>query len=76
MTTRPTTDAVVAVLRQQLEARLAYSPGESAQALGVSRSTIYSMMRAGTLRTVRAGARRLVPAAELNRLLGDFNEEQ
>lgn len=52
------------------EFRLAYSPTEAAQKLGISRSSIYALMRAGTLRTARAGARRLIPAAELDRLLG------
>ena len=47
-----------------------------AETLGVSRSTIYAMMRAGALRTAKAGARRLVPAAELNRLLSDLDDER
>jgi len=52
------------------DSRLAYSPKEAAEKLGISRSSIYALMRAGTLRTTRAGARRLVPAVELDRLLG------
>jgi excisionase family DNA binding protein len=62
--------------RRHPEPRLAYSPEEAAEALGVSRSTIYSMMRANALRTAKAGSRRLVPAAELDRLLGDLHDER
>lgn len=40
---------------------------EAGRALGVSESTIWRMIRRGTLSSVRSGGRRLVPAGELER---------
>jgi len=48
--------------------RLAYSIAEAEALSGLSRSTLYRMMEAGTLKTVQRGRRRLVPADELTRL--------
>ena len=80
MTSYATTDAATVPRtreeRRHPQARIAYSPAETAKTLGISRSTIYAMMRAGALRTAKAGARRLVPAAELNRLLSDLDDER
>ena len=50
-------------------ARTAYSLDEAARSLGLSRRTLYTLMRDGTLRTVTLGRRRLVPADELERLV-------
>ncbi len=50
--------------------RLAFSMTESAAASGLSRSTLYKLIEAGELRTVKRGQRRLVPSAELERLCG------
>jgi excisionase family DNA binding protein len=50
--------------------RLAYSFAEVEVSTGVSRATLYRMVDAGKLRTVQLGGRRLVPAAELERLCG------
>ena len=47
----------------------AYSIPEAAERLRVSRSQLYRLMSAGALRTVKLGARRIVPAAEITRLL-------
>lgn len=49
--------------------RTAYSLDEAAQSLGLSRRTLYELMGAGTLHTVKLGKRRLVPAQELARLV-------
>ena len=49
--------------------RTAYSLDEAARSLGLSRRTLYTLMRDGTLRTVTLGRRRLVPARELERLV-------
>jgi excisionase family DNA binding protein len=49
--------------------RAAYSLDEAAQSLGLSRRTLYQLMDAGRLSTVKLGKRRLVPAQELERLL-------
>ena len=54
--------------RQNTPARLAYPINESAALLGVSRRTVYELIRRGTLRPVRVGARQRIPAAELARL--------
>lgn len=50
--------------------RIAYSPGEVATMLGVSRRTVYNWMAAGKLRSVRVFGRRLIPAEEVQQLLG------
>ena len=49
--------------------RAAYSLDETAQSLGLSRRTLYGLMDAGKLSTVKLGKRRLVPAHELERLM-------
>ena len=54
--------------------KLLCSIPETSAALGVSRPTVERMWRDGRLRTVTVGARRLVPFAEIQRLvdLADF----
>jgi excisionase family DNA binding protein len=42
---------------------------EAANALGVSRTTIYKLAKDGSLPTIRLGSRVLVPIAALNKLL-------
>ncbi len=49
--------------------RLAVSVAEAAAALGVSRGGMYRHVQAGTVRSVKIGGRRLVPVAELERLV-------
>jgi excisionase family DNA binding protein len=49
-------------------ARLAYSIAEAETLSGLSRSSLYRLIAAGTLKTVRHGRRRLVPRGELERL--------
>lgn len=51
--------------------RLAYSPQEVADALGICRATVHNMLNRGELRGVKLGGRRLIPAAELARLLNE-----
>ena len=50
-------------------ARAAYSPAELCELLGIARSTLYLEMGAGRIASIRIGARRLIPASELERLL-------
>lgn len=50
-------------------ARLTYSIPEAAHALGISRSTIYALIRDGALQPVKLGTRTLIPAAGIDRLL-------
>ncbi|MBU9767120.1 helix-turn-helix domain-containing protein [Mycobacterium sp. TNTM28] len=44
---------------------------EAADRLKVSRSLIYSQLRSGELRSVRLGRRRLIPAAEVDRIISE-----
>jgi excisionase family DNA binding protein len=44
---------------------LLYDVDEAAEALRLSRSLLYELIRSGQLRTVKAGRRRLVPVAAL-----------
>ena len=53
-----------------------YSVDEAAEALRLSRSVIYELIRSGRLRTVKQGRRRLVPVASLSEyvsLLGSLS---
>lgn len=46
----------------QHEAHSAYKPLQLVQVLGLGRSTIYKLLRAGKIRSVKAGRRTVVPA--------------
>jgi excisionase family DNA binding protein len=45
---------------------VAYRVDEAAEALRISRDTIYELIRSGRLRTIKLGARRLVPVVALH----------
>jgi excisionase family DNA binding protein len=45
--------------------RVLLRPEEAAQALGVSRTTVFELMRSGALRSVKIGAARRVSATAL-----------
>jgi excisionase family DNA binding protein len=47
--------------------KLLYTPRQAAEALGVSRSTLYALMAAGDVPSVHIGACRRVPAEGLRR---------
>jgi excisionase family DNA binding protein len=49
--------------------RLAYSLAETSKRLGLSKATLYRLIARGELKAVRVGSRRLVEAAEIERLL-------
>ena len=49
--------------------KLALTIEEACQALTISRPTLYELIASGRIRTVMVGRRRLVPVAELERLL-------
>lgn len=51
--------------------RLAYRPSEAAQVLGLSLRTVHRRIADGSLRSLRRGGARLVPASELARFLGE-----
>jgi excisionase family DNA binding protein len=40
--------------------RLLYRPKEAAQALGIGRATLYDLMRAGKIRSVKDGSMRFI----------------
>jgi excisionase family DNA binding protein len=44
---------------------------EAASLYGISRSTIYKIMAAGTLRSVKIGGRRLIPRDALEALIAE-----
>jgi excisionase family DNA binding protein len=48
---------------------LSYRPDRAAQVLGVSRSTLYKLMKEGILRFRQVGGLRLIPMAEIERFL-------
>ena len=54
--------------RDEIE-RLAYSPGELARALGISRTYAYALVRSGRIRALRVGSRWLVPVREVDDFL-------
>jgi excisionase family DNA binding protein len=49
--------------------RLAYSPDEAAELLGISRELIHDLLRTGQLGSVKAGRRRLIGKAHLEAFL-------
>jgi excisionase family DNA binding protein len=48
--------------------RLLYSPRETQELLGISRATVYRLVGAGRLKTVKIGSRTGVTAASIHRL--------
>lgn len=54
--------------------RIAYSPGEAAQVVGVSRQTIYNWLNDGRLASTKIGRSRRIPATALSALVeGDLD---
>ncbi len=49
--------------------RMAYSPAEAAEVLGLCRASIYNLMARGELRSASLGRARRIPRVELERLL-------
>lgn len=63
-------------MKKQTEVQaLAYRVEEAAEALRLSRSVIYELIRSGRLRTVKQGSRRLVPVAALQDYLESLSED-
>ena len=54
---------------------LAYSPQGFCDATGLSRPTLYRMMKAGEIAYVKARRRTLIPATELHKLLGGNRDD-
>lgn len=51
--------------------QLAYGPDDAARLCSIGRSTLYRLIQSGEIRTVKVGARTLIPASELRRFLGE-----
>jgi excisionase family DNA binding protein len=51
------------------EKRRAFSVREAARMCGVSRATLYRLLKEGKITTVKIGSRRLVPEASIETLL-------
>ena len=65
---------LLAILREVFERnafaeRLAYSPDEAAELLGISRELVHDLLRTGQLRSVKAGRRRLIAKHHLEAFL-------
>lgn len=52
-----------------LEKRRAFSIPEAARMLGISRATVYRMLKEGQIQTIKIGSRRLVPASSIDDVL-------
>ena len=50
--------------------RLAYSPEEAAELLGISKELVHDLLRTGQLGSVKAGRRRLISKHHLEAFLG------
>jgi excisionase family DNA binding protein len=55
--------------RNTFAERLAYSPDEAAELLGISRELVHDLLRTGQLGSVKAGRRRLIAKRHLEAFL-------
>jgi excisionase family DNA binding protein len=67
-------DDLLAIMREifagnALAERLAYSPDEAAELLGISRELVHDLLRTGQLGSVKAGRRRLIAKHHLEAFL-------
>ena len=51
--------------------KLSYRPKEAAEALGLSRETIFDLIKRGDLKSFQVGTARLISAAELERFVSE-----
>jgi excisionase family DNA binding protein len=56
--------------------RLAYSPGELAKAIGISKTYAYTLVRNGRIKSIRVGSRWLVPVREVEAFLAKAKEDE
>lgn len=54
----------------QLRERIALSPAQAAELLGVARQTVYALIERGELRRFKVGRCTRVPAADVHALVG------
>src|SRR5215831_11985995 len=69
-----TREELLAIMREMFEGnafaeRLAYSPDEAAELLGISRELVHDLLRTGQLGSVKAGRRRLIAKRHLEAFL-------
>jgi excisionase family DNA binding protein len=50
---------------------MTYTAAQAAKALGISRNSVYELLRRGELRSVRIGHRLIIPKAAIAELVGD-----
>lgn len=62
-------------MQNEIPQRLAYRYSEVADMLGVHRDTVRKWAREGDIRVVSIGRNRLVPAAEVERLLARAGQD-
>jgi excisionase family DNA binding protein len=67
-------EELLAIMREIFERntfaeRLAYSPDEAAELLGISRELVHDLLRTGQLGSVKAGRRRLIAKHHLEAFL-------
>ena len=59
-----------------IEPKLAYRPAEAARLLGLSRETIFGLLKRGQLKGFRIGTARLIAASELSRYILERQEAE
>lgn len=64
-------DTASSIRQQQRPQRLAYSVLEAAEASGLGRTTIYGLIQQGRLPSRKIGKRRIIAAADLERLINE-----
>jgi excisionase family DNA binding protein len=69
-------EELLAIMREMFDRntyaeRLAYSPEEAAELLGISRELVHDLLRTGQLGSVKAGRRRLIGKHHLEAFLAD-----
>ena len=57
------------MIKESQVEKVLLTPTEAAEALGIGRSKLYELMRAGVLESVRIGASRRVPTVALEQLI-------
>jgi excisionase family DNA binding protein len=67
---------VTELIERPSTAPLSVSVDEAARVLGLGRSTMFALLESGEVRSVKVGARRLVPWRALEELLDQYGERQ
>ncbi|WP_036212698.1 helix-turn-helix transcriptional regulator [Novilysobacter arseniciresistens] len=62
-------------MQESSSAPLAHRIPDACQRIGLGRSSLYELIKAGRLKTVRIAGRTLVPESELQRLVAEAEAE-